>query len=100
MEKLNILGTGHAMTLDCYNTCITLENNDQENILVDTGGGAQIIKQLRDAKIDFRKIHNIILSHKHTDYILGIFQIIRYSAKLFRNGDYNGNLNIYICVKS
>ena len=28
MEKLNILGTGHAMTLDCYNTCFTLENNE------------------------------------------------------------------------
>ncbi len=96
MEKLNILGTGHAMTLDCYNTCFTLENNNEEHILVDTGGGAQIIKQLRDAKIDFRRIHNIILSHKHTDHILGIFQIIRYSAKLFRENDYNGNLNIYM----
>lgn len=30
MEKLNILGTGHAMTLDCYNTCFTLENNEGE----------------------------------------------------------------------
>ena len=96
MEKLNILGTGHAMTLDCYNTCFTLENNEGEHILVDTGGGAQIIKQLRDAKIDFRKIHNIILSHKHTDHILGIFQIIRYSSKLFRNEAYNGNLNVYM----
>ena len=62
MEKLNILGTGHAMTLDCYNTCFTLENNEGEHILVDAGGGLQIIKQLRDANIDFRKIHNIILS--------------------------------------
>lgn len=44
MEKLNILGTGHAMTLDCYNTCFTLENNDGEHILVDTGVGLQIIK--------------------------------------------------------
>ena len=96
MEKLNILGTGHAMTLDCYNTCFTLENNDGEHILVDTGGGSQIIKQLRDAKIDIRKIHNIILSHKHTDHILGIFQIIRYVTKLFRNNDYEGNLNIYM----
>jgi len=64
MEKLNILGTGHAMTLDCYNTCFALENNEGEHILVDTGGGLQIIKQLRDANIDFRKIHNIILSHR------------------------------------
>ena len=95
MEKLNILGTGHAMTLDCYNTCFTLENNEGEHILVDTGGGLQIIKQLRDANIDFRRIHNIILSHKHTDHILGLFWIIRYSARFFSNDNYNGNLNIY-----
>ena len=104
MEKLNILGTGHAMTLDCYNTCFTLENNEGEHILVDTGGGLQIIKQLRskkikqlrDAKIDFRKIHNIILSHKHTDHILGMFWIIRYAQKFFDNNNYDGNLNVYM----
>lgn len=96
IERLNILGTGHAMTLDCYNTCFTLENKDGEHILVDTGGGLQIIKQLRDAKIDFRKIHHIILSHKHTDHILGMFWIIRYAQKFFENNDYQGNLNIYM----
>lgn len=96
MEKLNILGTGAAMTLDCYNTCFTLENNEGEHILVDTGGGLQIIKQLRDAKIDFRKVHNIILSHKHTDHILGMFWIIRYSQKFFSENDYEGNLNVYM----
>ncbi len=95
IERLNILGTGHAMTLDCYNTCFTLENKE-EHILVDTGGGLQIIKQLRDAKIDFRKIHHIILSHKHTDHILGMFWIIRYAQKFFENKDYQGNLNIYM----
>ncbi|HIU51985.1 MAG TPA: MBL fold metallo-hydrolase [Candidatus Merdicola faecigallinarum] len=96
MEKLNILGTGHAMTLDCYNTCFTLENNEGEHILVDTGGGLQIIKQLRDANIDFRKIHHIILSHKHTDHILGMFWIMRYSQKLFSSNNYEGNLNVYM----
>ena len=36
-----------------------------------------------------------ILSHKHTDHILGLFWIIRYSARFFSNDNYNGNLNIY-----
>ena len=97
MEKLNILGTGHAMTLDCYNTCFTLQNNNGEHILVDTGGGLQILKQLRDTNIDFRKIHHIILSHKHTDHILGMFWIIRYAMqKFFSSNNYEGNLNIYM----
>lgn len=96
MEKINILGTGHAMTLDCFNTCFTLENLGGEHLLVDAGGGLQIIKQLRDAKIDFRKIHHIILSHKHIDHILGLFWIIRYAKKFFTNNQYDGNLNIYM----
>lgn len=96
MEKIIMLGTGHAMTLDCFNTCFVLQNNAQENILVDTGGGLQIIKQVRDAKIDFRNIHHIILSHKHTDHILGIFWIIRYMEKLLSSDDYEGNLNLYM----
>lgn len=96
MEKLIMLGTGHAMTLDCYNTCFVLENNEGKGILVDTGGGLQIIKQLRDSNIDFRKIHHIILSHKHTDHILGIFWIIRYINRFLSKGDYEGNLVIYM----
>ncbi len=76
--------------------CFTLKNNEDEHLLVDTGGGLQIIRQLRDANIDFRKIHNIVLSHKHTDHILGLFWIIRYAKKFFDNNNYNGNLNIYM----
>ena len=96
MEKLIILGTGHAMTLDCYNTCFVLQNDEQECILVDTGGGNQIIKQLRDSNIDFRHIHHIILSHKHTDHILGMFWIMRTINKYFSNNDYQENLNVYM----
>lgn len=96
MEKLIMLGTGHAMTLDCYNTCFILQNSEEEGILVDTGGGLQIIKQLRDSKMDIRKIHNIILSHKHTDHILGMFWIIRYIEKFLSCNNYEGNLNIYM----
>lgn len=96
MERLIMLGTGHAMTLDCFNTCFVLENNKGEGILVDTGGGLQIIKQLRDANIDLKKIHNIVLSHKHTDHILGIFWIIRYINRLLSKNNYEGNLNIYM----
>lgn len=96
MEKIIMLGTGHAMTLDCYNTCFILQNNNQENILVDTGGGLQIIKQFRDANIDFSHLHHIIISHKHTDHLLGLFWIMRYAEKWLISGKYKGNLTIYL----
>lgn len=96
MEKLIMIGTGHAMTLECFNTCFVLQNNKEEGILVDTGGGLQILKQLQDANVDITKIHDIIISHKHTDHVLGIFWIIRYINRFLVKGDYDGNLNIYM----
>ncbi|MBO5209400.1 MAG: MBL fold metallo-hydrolase [Lachnospiraceae bacterium] len=95
-EKLIFLGTGHAMTLDCFNTCFVWQNEEGENILVDTGGGLQILKQLRSAGIDFAKLHHVILSHKHSDHILGLFWIVRNCHKCITAGKYEGNLNIYL----
>ena len=95
-EKLIFLGTGQAMTLDCFNTCFVLQDRNGENILVDTGGGIQILKQLRDAGIDFPKIHHVILSHRHSDHILGLFWIVRNFHKYAASGEYVGNLNIYM----
>lgn len=95
-ERLIILGTGHAMTLDCFNTCFILQDTAGENILVDTGGGQQILRQLRDADIDFCKIHHIILSHRHSDHILGLFWIIRKFYQYAASGEYEGSLHLYM----
>ncbi len=38
MEKIVMLGTGHAMVTKCFNTCFLLQNA-QESVLVDCGGG-------------------------------------------------------------
>ena len=43
--KLIMLGTGHAMVTQCYNTCFAIENNG-EYFLVDAGGGNGIMSQL------------------------------------------------------
>ena len=46
MDKIIMLGTGHGSVMNSYNTCFLLQNND-ENLLVDTGGSIQIIKNLQ-----------------------------------------------------
>lgn len=95
-EKLILLGTGHAMTLDCYNTCFVLQDTTGENILVDTGGGQQILRQMRDADIDFCKMHHIILSHRHSDHILGLIWIVRKFYQYAASGEYEGYLHFYM----
>ena len=71
MEKIIMLGTGHGLVWNLYNTCFLLENNG-ENLLVDTGGGTEIINQLEKVGFGLKDIHNIFISHCHTDHILGL----------------------------
>lgn len=93
--QLHILGTGNGGALSCYNTCLAIENNGKY-FLVDGGGGNQILNQLKLAKIDINKIHNIFLSHNHTDHILGVVWVIRnVCVKMKFHSSYIGNLNIY-----
>ena len=68
--KLTILGTGNAMVTKCYNTCFAIEN-DGHYFLVDGGGGNTIMKQLKNADIDWREITDVFVTHKHIDHIMG-----------------------------
>ena len=93
--KLHILGTGNGGALNCYNTCFAIENNG-EYLLVDGGGGNQILKQLELAQIDINQIHNVFLSHNHTDHIIGIIWVLRIICQKMKfDNTYEGNLNIY-----
>lgn len=94
MEKLVILGTGNATVTNCYNTCFALKNNN-EYLLVDAGGGNGILKQLALAKIELNQIKNMIVTHSHTDHVLGVVWIFRMIATKIKNGEYDGNFNIY-----
>ena len=88
-----MLGTGHGFVLNLYNTCFILENGN-ENLLVDTGGGIDIVKNLEKKGYKLTDIHNIFISHCHTDHILGLMWIIKGVAKKLISGD-KEPLNIY-----
>lgn len=76
MERILVLGTGAGTPLDCFNTCFILQN-DNKNFLVDTGGGLQVLRQIRDSNVKIDDIHDVFISHKHIDHLLGIFYILR-----------------------
>lgn len=76
MDKITMLGTGHAMTVDCFNTCFVYEN-ECGKMLVDTGGGQQLVRQLRKAHISAADISHVFLTHRHTDHFLGLPWLLR-----------------------
>ena len=50
MTKITMLGTGNGGTLDLYNTCFVIQN-EQGVFLIDTGGSIEIIKRLKQSGI-------------------------------------------------
>ena len=77
MDKLYVLGTGTASCVDSYNTCFVLEDKNHDYLLVDAGGGNGIFKQLKSLDIDYLNIHNIFVTHKHIDHMLGVIWLYR-----------------------
>jgi len=60
MEKIVMLGTGNGFVYNLYNTCFLLVNGD-EKLLVDTGGGVEIVKRLEEVGYKLTDIHNIFI---------------------------------------
>ena len=94
MSRIIMLGTAAATAGESYNTCFVLENNNQY-ILVDTGCSNIVLDNLKKVDIELKKIHNIFISHKHMDHLLGLFWVLRSISMLVRKNEYEGKLNVY-----
>lgn len=94
MNKLIMLGTGNGGTLDLYNTCFVIQN-ENGNFLVDTGGGVEIIKRLKQSGIDYKSLRHIFISHSHTDHVLGIFWLFKLMSRDIMRGTINEKIIIY-----
>lgn len=92
---ITMLGTGNATVTRCYNTCFFMRSTSGESLLVDAGGGNQILSQLEKAGIRISEIHDMYISHCHTDHILGAVWILRMVIQAAAKGKYDGALNIW-----
>lgn len=70
MGELVFLGTGSAMVTDRFNTCFLVKQNNL-SLLVDCGGGHEILKQLKQNKLSIKDVDALFVSHSHIDHILG-----------------------------
>ncbi|WP_291536730.1 MBL fold metallo-hydrolase [Bacteroides sp.] len=92
--QIIMLGTGNAGVTRCYNTCFAIRT--AENVLlVDAGGGNGILVQLEKAGIAIERIHDMFVTHAHTDHILGAVWVIRMVAQRMQSGKYAGVFRVY-----
>ena len=91
--ELVMLGTGHAVVTEYYNTCFVLREGDRV-LLVDGGGGGELLKRLKLAGIAWDSVDEVFVTHKHTDHILGIVWIMRLACASLAHGA-NRSVRIY-----
>lgn len=89
-----MLGTGNATVTKCYNTCFIIKT-EKGMLLVDAGGGNGILTQLEKTQIPIEGIHEIFVTHAHTDHILGVVWVIRMVIHKMLDKQYTGDLRIY-----
>lgn len=94
MTKITMLGTGHGITIELYNTCFAIQN-EQGPFLIDTGGSVEIIKRLEQSNIKLDEIKNIFISHSHTDHILGLIWMFKKIGIMVKHGEIKEKINIY-----
>ncbi|MEE0955518.1 MAG: MBL fold metallo-hydrolase [Eubacterium sp.] len=92
--KITMLGTGNALVTECYNTCFVIED-DGQYFLVDGGGGNGLLRQLKSAGLDWKKMQHIFVTHKHLDHIMGIVWMIRMITQYITQNQYEGDAYIY-----
>lgn len=93
--KINMLGTGSALVTEYFNTCFTITADDGQVMLVDGGGGNELLRRLKAAEIRWQDIHHIFITHKHIDHILGLVWMIRLVCQNAASGKYQGKATIY-----
>lgn len=94
MEQLYVFGTGNAAATHYYNTCFAIRNEDQF-FMVDAGGGNGILSILERMEVRFSQIHDLFVTHEHTDHLLGVVWLVRFIATRILNNTYEGDFRIY-----
>ena len=93
-NEIIMLGTGSAFPNNFYHSCFLLKSGP-DTILVDGGGGMEILRRIESAGQSLRGLHHIFVSHVHTDHIFGAVWVIRRLIQFSLEDTYSGPLEVY-----
>lgn len=93
-REIVMLGTGSAMPVSNYHACFIVKD-ESFTLLSDAGGGNGILTQLTAAKISPAEITHFIISHTHSDHILGAVWLIRGLIHNYLSGQRLPRLKVY-----
>ena len=94
MEQMYVLGTGNATSVNLFNTCFVI-GDEEDRFLTDSGGGNGLLGRLQAVGIGLESIHHVFISHRHMDHCLGVLWMIRVLSVKMEKGSYDGMLYVY-----
>lgn len=67
--------------------------------MIDAGGGNQILSILEEKNIQLTRLHDLFVTHSHSDHILSVVWIIRMIGQMMNKGKYDGELRYSMHLK-
>ncbi|MDQ3700039.1 MAG: MBL fold metallo-hydrolase, partial [Chloroflexota bacterium] len=78
--RLVFLGTGGGAHAERCHAAIAFQLAPGRVLLLDTGGGFEVVRQLKRAGIDLGEVTRIFLSHRHSDHLAGLEPLLLHIA--------------------
>ena len=76
MGRITFLGTGDPLNEERAQTSLALPIGNDDVLLIDTGSGTIILRQLQQAGIDLAQLRHIVISHRHFDHAGGLAPLL------------------------
>jgi ribonuclease BN (tRNA processing enzyme) len=76
MARITFLGTGDPLNEERTQTSLALPVGGNEILLIDTGSGTIILRQLQQAEIELAQLRHIVISHRHFDHAGGLAPLL------------------------
>jgi ribonuclease Z len=70
--RIVLIGTGAAANSDRCHASIAVQTGNDHTLLIDTGSGIEVVRNLKRAGISLASIEDVFLSHRHSDHIGGM----------------------------
>jgi ribonuclease Z len=70
--RIVFVGTGAAANAERCHACVAVQTGPDHTLLIDTGSGVEVVRNLNKAGIPLDSIEDVFLSHRHSDHIGGL----------------------------
>ncbi len=94
--RVVLIGTGAAANAERCHACIAIQTGPEHTLLIDTGSGVEVVRNLQKAGIELSSIEDVFLSHRHSDHIGGLeLLMLHCGLHALSTGKHANELDIY-----